>query len=126
MDSAGRVCKRTGGEVARFCGIYIAVWSGIESALSWMPRNWVNIDEDGNREWMAKGIGGSIGSSWLYIAFHNGSFANDRAWHSNVGTQTNVALLPLDAAARISPESIRPPERGRHRSQYRALAPRPH
>ncbi|HEX7882432.1 MAG TPA: hypothetical protein VF499_06825 [Afipia sp.] len=46
---------------AAWCGIYAACWGGVESALSWMPRSWVHIDDDGERQYMATAIGGTVG-----------------------------------------------------------------
>jgi hypothetical protein len=46
--------------VAAFIGIAVAVSGGIESALAWMPRSWVNFDEDGNSEWVASSVARTI------------------------------------------------------------------
>jgi hypothetical protein len=38
--------------IAAFIGTAYCIYKGATAALHWIPRNWVNIDEDGNREWM--------------------------------------------------------------------------
>jgi hypothetical protein len=46
---------------ASLIGFGVLVYSAAISFLSWMPRSWVEITEDGRREWIGYSIAAFVG-----------------------------------------------------------------
>lgn len=49
-------------------GVGYCIFRGAEATLQWMPRNWINVSEDGDATWMGysfAGLAGFAGSLWV-------------------------------------------------------------
>lgn len=46
---------------ATMIGVGYMIYRGVEGMLWWIPRSWVNVDEDGEAQWIGHSIAGLAG-----------------------------------------------------------------
>ncbi|MBR0721794.1 hypothetical protein [Bradyrhizobium manausense] len=46
--------------VAAMIGVGYMIYKGVEAMLWWIPRSWVNFDEDGEPQWIGHSIAGLV------------------------------------------------------------------